>query len=193
MGGKPDDRSQRWEDLRSGRVFRDATKTPGGARREDRGRRRGDYQVSPDVKQESRRPAGVQSVARVRRVRQRNRHGGLCKRHPRVAQVPQRAGQLGNPRRDGTSTFTGSQPRARGSRRPVVTRDWRKRRSGSTGCPRLDQRMGPRFPKYRNPRPTVRHRRGQLHEGTGGRLLHPRRGVRAPGCDFGERSGMRRV
>ena len=102
VGGKPDDRSQRWENLRGGRVFRDATKTPGGARREDRGRRRGDYQVSPDVQQESRRPARVQSVARVRRVRQRNRHGGLCKRHPRVAQVPQRAGQLrkSSPRRN---------------------------------------------------------------------------------------------
>ena len=99
----------------------------------------------------------------------------------------------GNPRRDGTGAFTGSQPRARGAGRPVVTRDWRKRRSGSTGRPRLDQRMGPRFPKHRNPGPTVRHRRGQLHEGTGGRLLHPRRRVRAPGCDSGERSGMRRV
>ena len=98
-----------------------------------------------------------------------------------------------NPRRDGTGAFTGSQPRARGAGRPVVPRDWRERRSGSTRRPRLDQRMGPRFPKHRNPRPTVRHRRGQLHEGTGGRLLHPRRGVRAPGCDFGERSGMRRV
>ena len=132
-------------------------------------------------------------MARIRRVRQRNRHGGIRQRHSRVAEIPQRAGQLGDPRGDGAGPAAGSFPGARGAGRPVVAGDWPERRSGTAGRSRFDQRVGPSFSKHRDAGPPPGHRRGQLHEGAGRRLLHPRRRVRAPGGDPRERGGVRGV